>query len=52
MTGMALPQHPARVRVRFADQSEQWLGDPPEADWGSEHRWRFVDDVVDAGWPG
>jgi hypothetical protein len=46
---MPLPQYPARVKVTTKDGAVRWLGDPPGAPWGSEHRWRFVDDLADAG---
>jgi hypothetical protein len=49
MLCMPLPQHPARVLVTLADDTDRWLADPPEAPWGSDHRWRFVDDLAQAG---
>jgi hypothetical protein len=51
MADMPLPQYPARVKVTTKDGAVLWLGDPPEAPWGAEHRWRLVE-VADAGiWP-
>ena len=52
MGRMALPEHPARVRVTLADGTVGWLADPPEAPIGSAQRWQLVDTRADAGvWP-
>jgi hypothetical protein len=49
---MPLPQRLARVKVTLKDGTVRWLADPPEAPWGAERRWSFVDDRADAGgWP-